>query len=427
MSTISSASTPQWNALERIGFKLTFIYSLLYIIIQNNGAFPFWHAIIRKPTEWLHQFIPWLGNLVFDVEVTVFTGGSGDTTYDYLISFVLLIVAVLGATIWSILDKNKLDYTRLYYWLSVAVRFYVGLMLIHYGLVKVIKLQFSYPTFHRLLQAYGDSSPMGLAWTFLGFSKGYNLFMGIAEVLAGLLLFRRTLTLGAIITLMAAANVMAVNYFYDVPVKLLSTHLVLFTVFLLSRDIKKLLTFFLTSSPVSLVPIQQPVFKKEWLKKALLGFKILLLGYIFIDGVLGAMRNEFIYGEKAPKPALYGLYKVTEFVKNDEIIPSNIDDEKRWEYIVMERKARVQVNFLNKKRMGFQSSVDTIKQKIYLTSYGEDSENYILDYEKKDSVLNVKTIFNGDTLQIKTKRLTKDDFLLTNRGFNWISERPFNR
>jgi hypothetical protein len=72
---------------------------------------------------------------------------------------------------------------------------------------------------------------MGLAWAFLGFSKGYILFMGLAEICAGLLLFRRTMTFGAIITLMTAMNVMAVNYFYDVPVKILSTHLVLMTLF----------------------------------------------------------------------------------------------------------------------------------------------------------------------------------------------------
>ena len=133
---------------------------------------------MSKPTEWLHQFIPWVGDLVFGVEITTFTNGSGDTTYDYVLSFVMLVLAVVGGAIWSLLDRNKLSYVKLYYWLSVAVRFYVGLMLINYGLVKVIKLQFSYPSFHKLLQDYGDSSPMGLAWTFLGFSKGYNLFIG---------------------------------------------------------------------------------------------------------------------------------------------------------------------------------------------------------------------------------------------------------
>ena len=227
----TNLSSNKWSLFELIGFRFSFIYLLLYIIIQNNGAYPFWGGLMSYPTKLLQKFIPWVGDNILNLsyEITTFTNGSGDTTYDYVIVFVIFVTAVFGSILWSILDRRRVNYTKLYYWLTVAVRFYVGLMLINYGLVKVIKLQFPSPSFYRLLEPYGDSSPMGLAWTFLGFSKGYNLFMGIAEVAAVLLLFRRTLTFGLIITLMTTANVMTVNYFYDVPVKLLSTHLVMCT------------------------------------------------------------------------------------------------------------------------------------------------------------------------------------------------------
>lgn len=428
MSVVSSTSTTRWSIVERIAFRFVFIYFLLYIIIQNNGAFPFWRILMGKPTEWLQQFIPWVGKLVFNVDITVFTNGSGDTTYDYVISFVILVVAIIGTTVWSAIDRNRNSYVKMYYWLSVAVRFYVGLMLINYGLVKVIKLQFPYPAFYRLIEPYGDSSPMGLAWTFLGFSKGYNLFMGIAEVLAGLLFFRRTLTLGAIITLMATANVMAVNYFYDVPVKLLSTHLVIFTLFLLSRDIKKLLTFFLTSKAVSLTPIPKPKFKKDWIPKLMLGFKVLLLGYIFIYGPISVIQGQYMYGEKAPKPALYGMYEVFNVVKNNkDTIPANINDFDRWRYIIMERKGFTQIHTMTKARLSFRTEVDTTKKEILFTNYSDTTEQFTMRYHKKDSIFKFETYFRGDTLQIKAKHLTKDDFLLTNRGFNWINEYPFNR
>jgi len=68
---------------------------------------------------------------------------------------------------------------------------------------------------------------MGLLWTFMAASKGYQIFTGAAEVLGGiLLLWKRTTTLGALTVFGVMANVMALNFFYDVPVKLLSTHLV---------------------------------------------------------------------------------------------------------------------------------------------------------------------------------------------------------
>ena len=221
MEIINSPSI--WSEPKKVGFRFAFVFFILFIIIQNNGAFPFWQLLMMYPTEWLHKFIPWVGRNIFNRDITVFTNGSGDTTYDYVIVFSITSISLLASFLWTLIDRQQRDYSKLYYWLTVLIRFYVGLMLIDYGLVKVIKLQFPSPGLFRLTQAYGDSSPMGLAWTFLGFSEGYNFFMGIAEVAAVLLLFRRTMTAGAIITLMTTANVMAVNYFYDVPVKILST------------------------------------------------------------------------------------------------------------------------------------------------------------------------------------------------------------
>jgi hypothetical protein len=424
------SSTNKWSLFELIGFRFSFIYLLLYIIIQNNGAYPFWGGLMSYPTKLLHEFIPWVGKNVLNLsyEISTFTNGSGDTTYDYVIVFVIFVVAIFGAILWSILDRNRVSYMKLYYWLTVAVRFYVGLMLINYGLVKVIKLQFPSPSFYRLIEAYGDSSPMGLAWTFLGFSKGYNLFMGIAEVAAVLLLFRRTLTFGLIITLMTTANVMAVNYFYDVPVKLLSTHLVLMTVFLLLRDLKKLLQFFFTSKPISLTMIRQP--KKEGDKSLSLISKILkgvLLAYIFIGAYFNLMSAQENYGSKAPKPALYGLFEVEHFEKNGDTIPANIFDNERWRYLVFERVGAVQIHKMDKSREFYKSEIDTLERKVTFTSYQDSTEMYFFNYRKTDSTLNFETIFKSDTLIGKTKRLTKEDFLLMNRGFNWINETPFNR
>lgn len=121
--------------------------------------------------------------------------GSGDTTYDWLKLLFVLILASFGSFFWGIFSKPTKNYDKLYYYLTLAVRYYVGFLLISYGLVKVFKLQFPAPNLYRLSQEYGDSSPMGLAWTFLGFSKGYNLFMGIAEICSIFLLFRRTLVI----------------------------------------------------------------------------------------------------------------------------------------------------------------------------------------------------------------------------------------
>ncbi len=419
----------KWNPLEKIGFRFSFIYLLLYIVFQNNGAYPLWDVLMQKPNEWLQKLVPWVGKHILHLpyDITVFTNGSGDTTYDYIIVLMILITAVVGTIIWSFFDRNRNNYIKLYYWLSVAVRFYVGLMLINYGLFKIIKLQFPSPSFYRLIQSYGESSPMGLAWTFLGFSKGYNLFMGIAEVMAGLLLFRRTLTAGAIITLMTTANVMAVNYFYDVPVKLLSTHLVLMTLFLLSKDLKTLCIFFFTKKTVSLQPVLQPHFKQKWIKIILMSFKALVIAYAFVFGMYQLFDYQKQFGEDAPRPAVFGLFEVFYFEKNGTSLSPISTSNRRWHYIVSEREGYLQIVKMDKSSEYYDAKIDTLKQIMTLTNSEDTTKTFILNYKISKSTFDFETVIQNDTIKGNCKILTKKSFLMTNRGFNWINEYPFNR
>jgi hypothetical protein len=45
----------------------------------------------------------------------------------------------------------------------------------------------------------------------------------------------------------------------------------------------------------------------------------------------------------------------------------------------------------------------------------------------KDNKFSFETIFQNDSIKASGRILNKDNFILTNRGFNWINERPFNR
>ncbi|WP_394751019.1 hypothetical protein [Spongiimicrobium salis] len=427
MTYASSPEDDKWSGFSRIGFRFSSIYFLLIIFFQNNGAYPFFEYIARKPTELMQKFAPWFGKQIIGIPYNIRTGpnGSGDTTYDYLVICIIFIVAIVGTLIWSILDRNRPNYKKLYYWLTMGIRYYVGLMLISYGMVKVIQLQFPAPYFDRLLQPYGESSPMGLAWTFLGFSEGYNMFMGIAEVLAGLLLFRRTLTFGAIITLMTAMNVMAVNYFYDVPVKILSTHLVIMTLFLLSRDIKKVLLFLVTNKPVErLTTIQRPQLKKG-IHIGMNVVKGLVIAYALGYGFYSALEARKLYGTDVPKPVLYGVYEVTNYVVNGDTLTHYMSD-KRWKNIRFEREGRAQVRKMNEQDVYFNIVVDSTAQVIKF-SPTDGSGQFDFKYTKTEHTLDFNYIYENDTIIGQTKRFGKEDFLLTNRGFHWINEFPNNR
>jgi len=176
--------------------------------------------------------------------------GSGDTTYNYVQIFVWVIISFLFAVTWVLLDRKHTSYRRLAYWLRIFMRYYLGYTLLVYGFVKIIKLQFPSPGLVRLVQPYGDSSPMGLAWTFVGFSNGYNMYIGGAEVLAGsLLFFKRTTLLGSLLSMTVMMNVAAMNFAYDIPVKLFSLNLVLFSVYLAAFDWQRIRNVFFLNRP----------------------------------------------------------------------------------------------------------------------------------------------------------------------------------
>lgn len=210
----SASIISNWNLTKKIYFRFSFIFLLLFIFLNNNGAFIYVSQIFSYPTELLHQFVPWfsLHALDYTYDFSIVTNGSGDTSYNYIQLFLFFLVALVGSLVWSLLDYKRKSYSILYYWLIVLVRFYLAFTLMQYGLAKVIQLQFPQPHLSRLLQPFGDASPMGLAWTFLGFSKGYNLFMGIVEVSSVLLLFRKTMIAGAFLSLAASVHVMVMNY-----------------------------------------------------------------------------------------------------------------------------------------------------------------------------------------------------------------------
>ena len=418
-----------WTATEKITFRFFFVFFSLFIIIDNNGAFPFWEIFFKYPLDLLHVFIPWVGKSILHLQndVTIFTNGSGDTTYDYVIVFTIFSLSTIATIIWSAVDRKRDNYLVLYYWLTAAIRYYVALMLFSYGLIKVIKLQFPSPALYRLVEPYGDSSPMGLAWTFLGFSSGYNFFMGIAEVAALLLLFRRTMVLGCIIVLMATSNVMAVNYFYDVPVKILSTALFVMTFFLLSHDLKRLLQFLLTDGPVNLPVIAKPQFARPWIAKAGLAFKFILIGTTLVMGFIQAADGVREYGEGAPKPGLYGLYYVNTFVLGKDTLPPLTTDTVRWRLLRIEWPGFASVRMMSDSARGFKMTLDSTAHRIELQA-SSGPRIYKFHYTSPTAdQLYLQGSANNDSIFISFKKKLPKDFRLMNRGFHWVNERPFNR
>lgn len=410
----------EWSVLSRLAFKFIFIYLLLYCL----------------PFQFLYQgLLPWFGELFFGIEEEFRTDmtGSGDMLYHWLTFAFDLTVAFLGMLIWTAIDRNSKSYHRMAEGLWILARYYLAVVLLGYGLSKVFPMQFPEPGLIRLTQEYGDSSPMGLAWTFMGFSTGYQVFAGIMEVIPALLLFfRRTVLIGALIAAAVMTNVFLINMFFDVPVKLFSAHLLLIAVGLAALHAKPLWNFFITGESAQQVKRPFPIQDDDWRKISY------VVKAVFITLLIGAqlffIGNQYRSLPEAPEVA--GIYEVVEFeLDNNEVAPLT-SDKIRWNRIVIDNvnPGRIAIDYMTGDRVRFSAELNaetnSISGRIPPNPQREDSRSkeFFAEWEKTAENEYTLTGELGDKpLFLKLKKQDHEELLLISRGFHWINEFPFNR
>lgn len=427
-----------WTASRKLLFRFFFAFFLLYIVLNPNAGVPKVDLLFDLYIQPFHHLIPWIGQHILHLSkpITVFTNGSGDTTYDYVTLLFLFVVAILASLGWSFLDRKRASYNVLLYWLTTIVRYYLAITMLSYGYSKVFKAQFPAPDVFRMMEPYGESSPMGLAWTFMGYSQGYNYFTGFAEVLAGLLLFfRRTTTIGALVALVVSANIMAMNYCFDIPVKLLSTMMVVMSLFLLSDNIRQLSGLFFGHRTVRLVVPRRPLIRKRALSITLIAAKFLLIAYVVAGYAFSAFDRMQRYGDDAPHTPLYGIYNTKVFLVGKDTLPGLPGDTTRWKQLVIGGSSNFSyavLKMMNDSLKGFESKTDTTQRLLTISDYDDSTKRWLLHYRSqgKDSLIlwgSREWGRRSDSILIALTRYPADYFPLARRKFSWINEYPYNR
>ena len=424
--SVTADSPARWKLGTRIAFRFGFAYFGMYAFSLWIGQIPwinwgghYWEVMWRKVVPWVAAHV-----LHLSYPITVFTNGSADTTYDYVKNLCGLVIAVVAAIVWSALDRRRLNYVKLHPWLRLWVRLGLAAMLIGYGVDKVIPNQFTPPHFYRLLERYGDSSPMGLLWTFMGASPAYTIFSGLVELVAGVLVLLPRLTnLGALLSMAAMTNVFLLNMCYDVPVKLFSFNLLLMSIFLALPDLPRLARVLILNRDTR-ARKEAPFFSRRALS---IGMVVLVL--LFCVYVVGSdfQRNYYRYQQIVTKPPLYGIWAVEEFSVDGETRPPLLTDQTRWQNAIFAFPAIVWVQHMNGSIQSYRVMVDMEKKTLSLTKPGDLAWKTSLNFSTPENdVMVFDGPFDGHTLHVKT-RLNNGPFLLTSRGFHWISEFPFNR
>ena len=420
----------QWNLGTRIAFRLAFSYFVLFLFPFPITVLPYTNYLAGWYDELLHVVVVWVASHILHVgyPITVFTNGSGDTTYDWVLTFCFLTVAVTATVVWSVLDRKRPNYETLHQWLRIGIRVALATTMISYGMNKVIKLQFPAPFLSRLMSTYGESTPMSLLWTFMGASKTYTIFTGAVEVLGGLLLFVPRLTLlGALVTMAAMGNVFILNMSYDVPVKIFSFHLLAMSVLLVTPDLKRMAAFFLFNRRVE-PESSRPLFQRRWLNYGLLALQLLYGAWTIGSDTYGNYQAAKLRGDNAPKPPLYGIWMVDEFSINGETRPPLATDDQRWQRVIVDSPFEVFVQSMTGSHQRFQQQLNAGKKTI--TWRKRESQTWKAQFNFTNATAEILTLegeLNGQAIRAKLHHVPEPKFMLTTRGFHWINEYPFNR
>lgn len=327
-----------WTGAQKKIFRVAFIFFALYSIPLDLGFYKmlfytdYAHLNYRHLTEVFVFYNPQFINHFSE------SGFFGWRSYINL-PFILFI-AIAGGVIWSYLDKNRKEYNVLYYWVRVLARYRVAYAGIAWGFKKIFIMQMPVQYEGLWNTPLIDFFAKRLYWEHISVAPAYEFFLGFAEFFGGfLLLFRRTTTIGAFITLAVFGNIAIANHAYDIGEQVPSACMAMLSVFILWKDIPAIWTLVVKERD-AVVGRFYPVFTKwqNYLRLAVkYSFNFVFVVLFCILEIYAFTHNDFYKIPNTPGLAnTKGYYNVTEFRLNNQLIPYSPFDKKRWQDVTFE-------------------------------------------------------------------------------------------
>jgi hypothetical protein len=355
-------SMQPWKSWQKIVFRFLFLFLgfflLNYEAVFISFSFNFFSRFLKiysslaQPLYWLDKHLYHRG-----YNLQLHRSFPGDNHFGIVFYFTAVLLIILVVTVWSILDRHRTQYNKLYYWFRLYVRYMVALIMFGYGIDKLIPVQMSYPGVTELLTPFGEQNLFSTVWNFVGASPGYEIFIGACEVIGSLLLiFRRTYVFGSLFMCTILCNVVALNIFYNIPVKLYSSLLLICVLFLIAPYIHKLIQFFFYDRVISLTE-KHYKFERSWKKYIVIALGIGIPAFGFFSSIFWANKRYRDHGVNAKREK---LFDVTYFITKDTLQPL-LTDTLRWRKFAFANKNSAVIYNMQDKAGYYVCDEDTMK------------------------------------------------------------------
>jgi len=416
-----------WRPATRAAFRFTFIYLTLWSFATQVAG-----GLFQFPGYFLPSFGPmwpmanitlWTARNVFGVDAAFEPGNSADTLFWWVQTAWLLVISTVAAAVWTVMDRRRLEYGTLHKWFFLFIRFALAAQMFYYGMAKVIPIQFMPPALTTLVQPIGAMSLSTLLWVFVGSSPMYQLFTGIAEVLAAIfLVIPRTTPLGAILALMDMIQVFALNMSYDFGLKQISFHYIVMALFLLAPDWRRLVNVLMLGRPAP-PATHRPLFRGAGANRAALIVQIVVGAYLLGNYTyLEARQYDAPEGPGHPRSALYGIWDIRKMTIDGEVREPIFNDyDHRWRRAIFDFPTRMAFQRTDDSLTRYDTAIDVERGTVTFGKFNSRSWSATLLFRRPaPDQLVLEGTFDGRQMLIEMEQVGLDTFPLLNSRFRWI-------
>ncbi|MDI1256887.1 MAG: hypothetical protein PSV16_12395 [Flavobacterium sp.] len=357
--------------------------------------------LFSKPVTLLQQH--------FFEDALLFVYFSSDTI---ALNLLLVLLFLLSILLVLVVYAFKIKTEKLIYFARISVVYYLIFILLKYGFDKIFLQQFYQPEPNILYAEFGKLSKDILYWSTMGLSPTFSIVTGIIEVLvAVLLIFKRTRAVGLLLSILVLANIVLINFAFDISVKTFSCLLLGASIFAIFLYLKAIWSFFILQKSAELHDKDVQIIKIPHFK---IGVKFFAIS-IFLLQIL----YPYLFDKKEPNQNLLsGAYEVITIIKDGDTLSKEAFPVKRIffskkAYLVFESNEGIMKDYFVK--------LDTGKQ-LETFNYNLQKNKMAYDYDEKDSILSIefedKNHFKIKAKAMKFKKLPalQDDFHFTIDG-----------